>query len=290
MTRNHITKLEDLSNEIFLEIFEYLIAEDLFTAFGNLQKRMNELLKNPSLLTRLATKKLSFIQSLCDVNQIRFVTIQGTQTATLSADLRACSPMSNASQLFLYGTFVPDLMLGLPFIKTLMPNLVHISIEASNPSSSSASNNVNFIIERLLALIHLRTLTLKFDFYTKNLILVRLSNIRRCSFLEHFSLVGCSLSLLSVIDLMTNAPQLTSLKVQIRRGNEFPDYSIFKQLNRGILQLTGFDDFNLRKILGSLINVVHLGLDDDTLTSITRLSITQPTCLTRLPIRCFDPW
>ena len=288
MPRNDVTIFEDLSNELFIEIFEYLIAEDLFIVFSNLQRRINQLLKDPYLLRHIAAKKLSYIQSLYDANHIRFVTVRGGDTATLSTDLQSCSIMPNACQLHLDRVFVPDLILGLSSIQSLMSNLVHISINAYNPSSSSASNNVNFIIERLLALPHLRTLALKFDFYVTHILLVRLLTIRRIPMLESFSVIGCSLSLLSVIDLMKNASRLNSLQVQIKRHDELPDYSVFKQLIRGKLELIEFDDIHLKKLFRSMVNVVRLRLDDDTLASIKRLSILPPRCLDRLPIGFFS--
>ncbi|CAF1176600.1 unnamed protein product [Rotaria sp. Silwood1] len=40
------THLEDLSNEIFFEIFDYLHALDIFTAFASLNKRILSILKS----------------------------------------------------------------------------------------------------------------------------------------------------------------------------------------------------------------------------------------------------
>ncbi|CAF1217550.1 unnamed protein product [Rotaria sordida] len=43
---NTYTCLEDLSNEIFFEIFDYLYALDIFTAFGSLNKRISSILQS----------------------------------------------------------------------------------------------------------------------------------------------------------------------------------------------------------------------------------------------------
>ena len=284
------TKLEDLSSELLMELFEYLSAEDLFTTFFNLQSRFNQILKNPSLLTHLAVAKISYIQTLFDPNQIRFVTVRSLRTPTFAADLPDCSPMPNAIQLFLYTMYVPDLMLGLPFIQTQMPNLVHISIDAYHQSSSSTNINVNFIIERLFTLPHLRTLALKFDFYTKRTVYVRLSSIKQIPSLEYFSLIGCNLSTLSAIDLLTNAPRLRSLQLRMELNEEYPNYSIFKQLVRGTFELVGFNDINLQKFFNSMTDRVRLQLDGDTLASIARLHITQRTRITRIPKRYFESY
>lgn len=283
-----MTEFEDLSNEIVLEIFEYLVAEDLFNAFNNLNVRFNHILIDSSLLTHLAVTKIPYIQALLDPNQIRFVTVRASSIATFATDLFSCSPMPNAIQLFLSKIFVPDLMLGLSSIQSLMPNLVHISIDAYNLSSSSTNPNVNYITERLFTLPHLRTLALKFDFHTKRPMYVRFSPIKRLPSLEYFSLIGCHLMILSVIDLLTNAPRLRSLQVRIEQNAQEPDYSIFKQLSRGTFELVDFDDINLQNFFNSMTNHVRLQLDGNTLASIARLDITQPTRITPIPNRYFD--
>lgn len=283
-----MTTLEDLSSELLLELFEYLPAEDLFIAFFNLQSRFNQILMNRSLLMHLAVAKISYIQTLFDPNQIRFVTVRSLSTPTLAADLPDCSSMPNAIQLFLYEIYVPDLMLGLSSIQSRMPNLVHISIDGYHGSSSSTNTNVNFILERLFTLPHLRTLALKFDFYTKGTTYVYLSSIKPIPSLEYFSLIGCNLSILSVIDLLTNASRLRSLQLRMELNREYPDYSIFKQLVRGTFELVGFDDINLQKFFNSMTNRVRLRVDGDTIASIARLHITQPTRITRIPKRYFE--
>lgn len=48
-TMNKITQFEDLSNDLFLEIFDYLHALDLFTTFSSLNNRISSIL----FLTRL---------------------------------------------------------------------------------------------------------------------------------------------------------------------------------------------------------------------------------------------
>ncbi len=43
------THLEDLSNEIFFEIFDYLNALDIFTSFTSLNRRISSILQSISL-------------------------------------------------------------------------------------------------------------------------------------------------------------------------------------------------------------------------------------------------
>ncbi|CAF4627275.1 unnamed protein product, partial [Rotaria magnacalcarata] len=40
------THLEDLANEIFFELFDYLHALDIFTAFASLNKRISSILRS----------------------------------------------------------------------------------------------------------------------------------------------------------------------------------------------------------------------------------------------------
>ncbi|CAF4142364.1 unnamed protein product, partial [Adineta steineri] len=48
-----ITSMENLSNEIFYEIFEYLDGCHIYEAFSNLNNHFNELLNSPSLLFKI---------------------------------------------------------------------------------------------------------------------------------------------------------------------------------------------------------------------------------------------
>src|SRR5579871_3139263 len=43
------TRLEDLPTELFFSIFDYLWAHELFYSFGNLTKRIDEILVNTQL-------------------------------------------------------------------------------------------------------------------------------------------------------------------------------------------------------------------------------------------------
>ena len=55
-TMNAVTQLEDLSNDIFFEIFEYLHALDLFMAFSSLNRRIASILSSTPL--RVVISKL----------------------------------------------------------------------------------------------------------------------------------------------------------------------------------------------------------------------------------------
>jgi hypothetical protein len=48
-----ITSIENLSNEFFYEIFDYLNAWDIYDAFSNLNYRFEQLLNNSSVLYKI---------------------------------------------------------------------------------------------------------------------------------------------------------------------------------------------------------------------------------------------
>ena len=54
-----ITCLEDLSNEMFYEIFDYLEGGDLYQAFSNLNYCFHQLLHSPSLRWKIEIRRSS---------------------------------------------------------------------------------------------------------------------------------------------------------------------------------------------------------------------------------------
>ena len=76
------TKIENFSNEIFFEIFDYLDGLDILTAFSNLNSRLEILLHSPSLRYKI---RYSFSQS-ADVftqNRTQFVSHYSSQLYSL---------------------------------------------------------------------------------------------------------------------------------------------------------------------------------------------------------------
>ncbi len=67
--------------------------------------------------------------------------------------------MSCACRLSINAVYIPDLIVGLSYIKSRMSNLVHVSIKTYH-HSVPINNNIAFIIEGLLDLFHIRTLSL----------------------------------------------------------------------------------------------------------------------------------
>jgi hypothetical protein len=48
-----ITSIENLSNEVFYEIFDYLDGRDIYDAFSNLNSRIQQLITSPSLILKI---------------------------------------------------------------------------------------------------------------------------------------------------------------------------------------------------------------------------------------------
>ena len=286
------TRFEDLSNEVLFEIFEYLHGEELFTAFYDLIFRFNQILNDPRLLMHIAFARISSMQSRYNWKDIRFVnvTLSRVNSPMIAADLQGSSVMPYASQLSLDEVFLPDLMVGIPSIKSQMPNLVHLSIKTYHHYPITTNNNMAFIIERLIDLPLLRTFSLNAMYDSKETVNVSLSNLKPIPLLERLSIIGCHFPLLTVIDLMTNSPRLYSLQMKIQRNNESADYSVFQQLTRATLKLIGFDDLNLQKLFRSMKQIVSLRLDSDTFTSALRLPIASTARISKIPIGYFNDY
>jgi hypothetical protein len=168
-----------------------------------------------------------------------------------------------------------------------MPNLLHVSIKTYTHSVPT-HNNVAFIIQGLLKLSLIRTLSLSFLHRSTETVWTRLSRIERLPFLEHLSIIGCNFYLLSLIDLMKNSSRLHSLQMKIQRNEECPDYYVFQQLRKATLKLIGFDNDNLQRFFSSMAYIVKLRLDDKLLISTARLYISDTARISLASARYFN--
>jgi hypothetical protein len=286
MSDKNITKFEDLSDDVLFEVFEYFHGEVLFETFYNLKHRINNILNDSRLLMHIAFARISFMQSLYNLNEIRIVNValSHSNTPLIAADLQNSSVMPNACQLSIDEVFLPDLIVGLSYIKSRMPNLIHVSIKTYHQSSIPTNNNLVFIIEHLLDLPHIRILSLNITYNSKGTVYTYLSGAKSAPFLERLSIIGCHFALQSILDLIKNSPRLHSIQMKIQRNNERPDYSVLQQLTRATLKLIGFDDINLQKFFRSMTNIVSLRLDDETLVSMARLYISNTARIVQIPI------
>lgn len=246
MTNNDIiTKFEDLSNELLFDIFEYLYGEELFNAFYGLNYRINSILKDSYLLKHIVFSRISEIQSIFNPEEIQFVNVTPLSSkCPMVADLQNASFMPCVSQLSLNRVFLPDLIVGLCYIKSQMPNLVNVTIDICN-SFIPINNNIAFIIEGLLDLRYIRRLSLKLRFlYHTIVVYTLLSKDKPAPFLEHLSIIGCNITLLLIMQLLKNSPNLCSIEMKIQ-NSKCPDFSIFQQLTKATLKLIGFNHDNL---------------------------------------------
>jgi hypothetical protein len=290
MTRRNQTKFEDLSTEVLFDIFEYFRGEELFDAFYGLNYRMNNILNDNRLLMHITFSRIKTIQSLYDSNQIQFlyITLSSSSHPSVAADLRDSSLMPCARRLSLDGVYMPDLRVGLSDMKTRMPNLVHVAIKTYH-SSSPSENSIAFIIESLLDLSLIRTFSLKLTNKPNGTVYINLSNKKQVPFLEYLSIIGCNVSLHSIIGLISNnSPNLRSLQMSIRNASGSEDFSVLQQLSKATLKLTEFDNKELQRFFSSMTHLISLRLDGITLIPTARLYIPDTARLSLVPFGYFD--
>jgi hypothetical protein len=207
----------------------------------------------------------------------------------ISADFQSSSVMPKASQLSIDKVYLPDLIVGLASIKSKMPNLTHVSIKTYHQATALA-NNIVFIIENILDLLHIRVLALNFTYDSNINVYTCLSGRKSSPTLERLSIIGCNLELVSIIDLIRNSPQLHAIQMKLQQGVKCQDYSPLRQITRANLKLIGFNEANLKKFFRSMTNIVKLRLDDETTLSIAHLYISHPARIAQIPIGFNQDW
>ncbi|CAF3849172.1 unnamed protein product [Adineta steineri] len=115
-----ITSLEDLSNEVFLEIFDYVKIHDLAYGFWNLNKRLNQLIRSLKNLS-LIIKKENTYESIVFSQQIIRIVIVTLANIELN-------PFSNLRSLTLNMANENHLK---QIRSDILPNLVYLSIPIS---------------------------------------------------------------------------------------------------------------------------------------------------------------
>ena len=289
MSRRNLTKFEDLSNEILFDIFEYLQGEELFTTFGGLNYRINSILNDNRVLMHITFARIKTIQSLYDLNQIQFLYIKLSPNShpSVAADLQNSSVMPCAHRLSLDGIYLPDLRIGLSYINLRMPNLVHIAIKTYH-TSPPTKNTVTCIIETLLELSLIRTFSLQLTSNVNESIDISLLNGKQLPFLEHVSIVGCTLLLHSIINLIKSSPNLYSLQMIIQANGINQDFSVLQQLTKATLKLVGFNNGDLKRFFSSMTRLVCLRLNDGLLIPTARLYVPITARLYQAPFGYLD--
>jgi hypothetical protein len=70
----HSSSMEDLPNELFFQIFIYLVPDDLFKAFGNLNSRFCALIRS-AFIHFWVTDDNTFLLSIVDANYVKSLMI-----------------------------------------------------------------------------------------------------------------------------------------------------------------------------------------------------------------------
>lgn len=73
MSNERPSRLEDLPNEVWLEVFSYLDWINLFMAFYGIKKRINQLLTSINSLELYSSYLLYQYNSICILFQVNFV-------------------------------------------------------------------------------------------------------------------------------------------------------------------------------------------------------------------------
>ncbi|CAF3725007.1 unnamed protein product [Rotaria sordida] len=289
MTKNLISKFENLSNELLFNIFEYLNGEKLFNAFHNLNYRINRILNDDRLLMNIVFNRISTMESVCNMNQIQFLNVGSSNSyfSWIATDLQKCSIMPRASRLSINSPYTPDLIVGLVYIKSRMPNLIHVTVKIDE-FLAPAGHHIEFLIEGLLDLSHIRRFSLKLTYHTSEIVYTNFTGRKKAPYLEHLSIIGCNISLLSIIDLITNSPNLYSLEMKIQKHVPCPDFSVFQQITKATLKFVGFNNDNFQDFFSSMTRLISLRLDDETLISTARLYVSNTVHISKASVGYFN--
>jgi len=138
---NSITYIEDLSNEIFYEIFEYIECYDLFNGFLNLNNRFENLLNYPFLSLKinlsfaLKTRIDNYYTQFIIPNKHRIVSIgldDRSDIITTSSSLNIIDSSFNRLESLVLHRVRPKEFISLFPMLTSLPRLCSITIHFDN--------------------------------------------------------------------------------------------------------------------------------------------------------------
>jgi len=115
-----MTSMENFSNELFYEIFDYLDSCDIYQAFSNLNDRFQRLLNSSSLLFKTTFHRSTFKQMIrFNKNQILSIHfLSSTHKKMISSLNIDCLFTRLESLVFL--SIEPDILIS------LLPKLIHL--------------------------------------------------------------------------------------------------------------------------------------------------------------------
>ena len=168
---NQLTKFENLSNEILIEIFDFFHAIDLFVAFGSLNKRISSILRSIHLCVIVTPKHnlwhIKFLSNNLNihVNQVISLSINDDTEDRLSAidflfqrhrfkNVRSC--IFQISSSFPQLTNFIEQLESMKNLQSIYINQSHLLLSQLNKQHSSCSilGRVRSTALRSVALLH----------------------------------------------------------------------------------------------------------------------------------------
>jgi hypothetical protein len=142
-----MTSIENLSNELFHNIFDYLEASDLYMAFSNLNHRFQQLLNNSSLLFKIKQTRQSLSDATCFQNWMQIMNINRQQILSIRLLMSL-----NCNNFF-----------SLLYINSSLQRLESIVLFSPQP------NTLMLILDELISLPRLFSLTIKPYHFSRDL-------------------------------------------------------------------------------------------------------------------------
>ncbi|CAF1044257.1 unnamed protein product [Rotaria sp. Silwood1] len=207
-----ITCIENLSNEFFYEIFDYLDGYDIYTAFSYLNQRFQKLLNSSSLLFKITLDDSIYNESyISSYKQYLHL----NRHKIFSIDL--CSIIKNNSISWL--TFDSSLMcleslsirqkldnlISILLNLAYLPRLFYLTIDISNNSK-----NINDIYQLIFTLPILKSLIIRSGHYIK--ISLPMVTNQRLSTIEYLS-IDHSWTYNELFSITSYTPQLRRLQL-----------------------------------------------------------------------------
>ncbi len=209
------TSIENFSNEIFYEIFDYLDGCEIYHAFVSLNHRFRQLVDSPSLLLKLKLHSQSnrlyqhIYELLMDFNQHQILSIHLSTSNEDIGVITACSIDSSFSHLesLVIGPMEADILMSLIFDLSSLPRLFSLSIDISNNLQE-----LNEIYELVFHLPKLRFMKLSTNGYRNVTLSLPMAPSQSFSPIEHLVIDhSCTSQNLSTI--LSYTPHLSCLKV-----------------------------------------------------------------------------
>ncbi|CAF1380686.1 unnamed protein product [Adineta ricciae] len=207
-----ICSIENLSNEIFYEIFKYVDGCDVFYSFSNLNHRFENLLKSLFFILNINSDHLKskkylrkIFKQIFNCHQNQIISIYMDMSLSFKDTFSFDSSFNQLATLHLYNLESKKFLRNL----SCLSNLSLLNLHICDPSI-----DLNVIYEIVLTLPKLKTFHIKTDHnlkfsslshIKKNLNEIERLNIRdHCDFNEILSILSCSSSLSHLVYIQTN--------------------------------------------------------------------------------------